>query len=78
MAVILAIVILGVVILYLGRRGVSASGAARRLEKAAKCQWQQVDPETDRRLKEYRCSICSNVAYGHGDKEPAPRICRLG
>ncbi|MEM1236885.1 MAG: hypothetical protein AAGI10_07945 [Pseudomonadota bacterium] len=78
MAVLVGIAILAAVIWWMNRNGSgalgSASGGMKR--KATPCEWQRVDPEETRMLKEYRCSACHDVAYGRGENLPAARTCR--
>ena len=78
MAVIVAIIIFVVVLLYLSRRqrgvGPALGGPGRTRQKT--CEWELVDPNTERALKEYRCVRCNNIAYGRGNNLPAARICR--
>ena len=80
MAVLVGIAILAAVIFWMNRGGSRPgpiSGRGGRPQAQKRCSWVQVDPDTERRLKEYRCSVCGTTAYGRGEALPAPRICRV-
>lgn len=73
----IAIIIAIVVFIWWARRlGASGAPAAQRNTKS--CDWQRVNLEETRALKEYRCAACNEVAYGRGENLPAPRSCRVG
>ncbi|MEM1234021.1 MAG: hypothetical protein AAGH70_07825 [Pseudomonadota bacterium] len=78
MAVILGILILAVVIFWMNRTGTMPGRGQATLRKQTSCDWQRVDPNETRALKEYRCSACNDVAYGRGENRPASRPCRVG
>ncbi|MEM6277513.1 MAG: hypothetical protein AAF714_11250 [Pseudomonadota bacterium] len=79
MAVILGIVILAAVIFWMNRTGaMPGQGHQTSKRKQRSCDWQRVDPNESRALKEYRCSACNDVAYGRGENLPATRPCRVG
>ena len=80
MAVLVGIAILAVVIIWMNRTGSGVAGGAtgRPARKQKPCEWQRVDPEETRALKEYRCAACNEVAYGRVENLPATRTCRAG
>ncbi|MEM1374841.1 MAG: hypothetical protein AAGF78_10725 [Pseudomonadota bacterium] len=78
MAVIIGIVILAAVIVWMNRTGTMPGRGDSAARKRASCDWQRVDPNEARALKEYRCSACNDVAYGRGENLPAARPCRVG
>ena len=77
MPTLIAIVIAIVVFIWWARR-LGGSGVPVAQRKKKSCDWQRVNPEETRALKEYRCAACNEVAYGRGENLPATRSCRAG
>ena len=76
MPTLIAIIIAIAIFIWWARR-LGAPGAAPQRKKKS-CDWQRVNPEETRAMKEYRCAACNEVAYGRGENLPAVRSCRAG
>ena len=67
----IAVAVVGFV-LWARRQG--PGGAPRRTQP--RCDWQQVDPEETRALREFRCASCGETGYGRAGQPPA--TCKRG
>ena len=74
-AILLGIVILAAVVIWMNRTGQGPAGAAAPARKRVVCDFQRVNLDETRALKEFRCAACGEVAYAKGDARPAARTC---